>query len=278
MKPLLRKATIGALVLVVLVFLTFVPKTVAVFIVAILIAYGVNPVVNRLSRKLSRGAAIGLVYGILFAAVLVAGIIVIPDTINQLQTFFSGSGSYLDAIQRLVDHVQTWLHAKLRTQVLPPQFADIEGHALAQLSTLFNTAVQSVGNILLSIANVLLIGITAVVLSFYLLTNVDEIRTSFYSFFPPQSKRRAQQFAREVSRVVGGFMLGQIVLCAFSGVATFAALLLTRSQYALLLGVATGLLYAVPYLGVVLAIVMGFLLGLLQSTNMAFITAAIILV
>ncbi|MDQ2817785.1 MAG: AI-2E family transporter [Candidatus Eremiobacteraeota bacterium] len=277
-KPLIRKSVMAGLVLVIVTFLKFIPKTVAVFLVATLIAYGVNPIVNSLSRHLARGAAIAIVYASLFAAVLVTAIVVIPDTITQLQTFFAGSGAYLDATQRLIDHAQAWLQGKFRTQVLPRQFADIESHALAQLSALFNTAVQSVGNIVLSIANVLLIGITAVILSFYLLTHIDDIRESFYSFFPTRSKARVQQLSTEVSRVVGGFMLGQIVLCAFSGIATYAALLLTHSPYALLLGVLTGLFYAVPYLGVFVAILIGFMLGLLKSWNMALLTAAIILV
>ncbi|MDQ6825137.1 MAG: AI-2E family transporter, partial [Candidatus Eremiobacteraeota bacterium] len=172
--------------------------------------------------------------------------------------------------------VQVWLHTRFRAQVLPPQFADIEGRVLAQVSALLNAAVQSIGNIVLSIANVLLIGVTAVMLSFYMLTHVDEIRASFYSLFPARAQSSAHHFTREVARVVGGFMLGQIVLCAYSGVATFAVLLLIRSQYALLLGVITGLLYAVPYLGVLVAVLIGFALGLLVTWKVAVLTAVLI--
>jgi predicted PurR-regulated permease PerM len=174
--------------------------------------------------------------------------------------------------------VEHYITAHFGAQVLPPQLKDIEGRFAAEIGALLNIALAEAGNVVVGIANVLIIGITAVVLSYYLLTHSDEIRTSFFSLFPERSQKKAHQFAYEVSRAVGGFIFGQIVLSAFSGAATFVLLLLFRSDYALLLGVLTGLLYAIPYIGIFIAVVLGALLGALQSWPMALITAAIIFI
>jgi predicted PurR-regulated permease PerM len=273
-----RSAIIVVSIAGVVYFLTLIPKTVEVFIIATLIAYGVNPIVLKLSRRVPRLVAIGLVYAALIVVTLVASIIIIPDTLNQLQVFFNNGPTYLAWGQHFVDGLQQWMVAKFGSHVLPPQVVDIEGRITSEIASLLNAALAGAGNLVLGIANVVIIGITAVVLSYFLLSHNDEIRESFYSLFPARAQEKAHIFSREVARAVGGFIYGQIVLSTFCGIAVFVILLLARSQYALLLGVLTGLLYAVPYLGILVALVCGALLGALQSWQMAIVTVVVIFV
>jgi len=273
-----RTAIIVAATVAVIYFLTLIPKTVEVFIVATLIAYGVNPIVLRLGLRMPRAAAVALVYVALVAVTVVASVIIIPDTVNQLQAFFSNGTSYFSAAQQLIAGAQHWVTDRFGSRVLPPQFSDIEGRAATELAALFNAAIAGAGNFVLGIANILIIGITAVVLSYFFLSHTDEIRASFYSLFPERAQEKAHLFSREVAHAVGGFIFGQIVLCAFCGIATFVVLLIARSQYALLLGMLTGLLYAIPYLGILIAVLCGAMLGALQSWPMAIVTVVVIFV
>ena len=273
-----RTAVIVAAVVALLYFLTLIPRTVEVFIVATLIAYGVNPIVLRLSRRMPRALAIGLVYATLVIAIVVAIGVIVPDTVNQLQVFFSNGSTYVAGAQHLLAGVQQFVIQKFGSRVLPPQFLDIEGRAATEIAALLNAALAGAGNIALGLANLLIIGITAVVLSYFFLSHSDEIRESFYSLFPDRALDKAHIFSREVARAVGGFIFGQVVLCAFCGVLTFVVLAIAQSQYALLLGVLTGVLYAVPYLGIMIAIVCGVLLGALQSWTMAVVTVVVIFI
>ncbi|HYK53088.1 MAG TPA: AI-2E family transporter [Candidatus Eremiobacteraceae bacterium] len=259
-------------------FLTLIPKTVEVFIVATLIAYGVNPIVRGLVRRMPRPVAIGLVYGVLVAVVIVAIVVIIPDTVGQLQVFFSNGSTYASDAQNVLAGLQQYIDQHWGSKVLPPQFQDIEGRAATEIATLLNTAVAGLGNLVLGIANMLVIGITGVVLSYFFLSHSEEIRDSFYSLFPERAQDTAHLFSREVSHAVGGFIVAQLVLCAFTGIATFLVLLIMRSNYALLLGVITGILYAVPYLGIMIALTCGVLLGALQSWPMAIGTAVVIFI
>jgi predicted PurR-regulated permease PerM len=273
-----RTAIIVALLVVLVYFLTWIPKTVEVFIVATLIAYGVNPVVRRLVKRMPRPFAIGLVYAVLVAGIIVAIVVIIPDTVNQLQVFFSNGGTYVTGAQSMLAGLQQYIDSHVGSRVLPPQFLDIEGRAATEIATLLNAALAGAGNLVLGIANMLIIGITAVVLSYFFLSHSDEIRESFYSLFPERAQDTAHLFSREVSHAVGGFIVAQLALCAFTGIATFVVLLIIRSDYALLLGVVTGVLYAVPYLGIMVALVCGVLLGALQSWPMAIGTVIVIFV
>ena len=273
-----RTAIIIAVLAVLVYFLTWIPKTVEVFIVATLIAYGINPVVRRLVTRMPRPVAIGLVYAALVAGIIVAIVVIIPDTVNQLQVFFSNGGTYVSGAQSMLAGLQQYIDQHFGSRVLPPQFLDIEGRAATEIATLLNAALSGAGNLVLGIANMLIIGITAVVLSYFFLSHSDEIRESFYSLFPERAQGTAHLFSREVSHAVGGFIVAQLALCAFTGIVTFVVLLTMRSDYALLLGVITGVLYAVPYLGIMVALVCGVLLGALQSWPMAIATVAVIFI
>lgn len=273
-----RRALIAAAVVAFLVLLTRIPYTVEVFILATLIAYGVNPLVHRLVRRMPRPLAIGLVYAGVVALLLIAGVIIILDSVAQLQTIFGNFGSYVASAQHVAVETQTLLNAKFGAKVLPPQLLDIEGRVGAEVATLVNVVLTSAGAFAFGVVQAVVVAITAIILSYFFLRHSAAIRESFCSLFPDRAQDQAQMFAREVGRVVGGFIYGQLVLCAFTGAFTTLVLLLTGSQYALLLGVLTGLFYAVPYLGIFVAIVAGALLGLTQSWTMALITVVTIFI
>lgn len=277
-RPWWRIAIILALIAGAIYFLTLIPRTVEVFIVATLIAYGVNPIVRRLLKRMPRPFAIALVYASLVAIVVIAVVIIIPDTVNQLQVFFSNGPAYVSGAQKLITGMQQFVTAKFGERVLPPQFQDIEGRAATEIASLLNAALAGAGGLVLGIANMLIIGVTGVVLSYFFLSHSDEIRTTFFSLFPDNAQDKAHQFSRETARAVGGFIFGQLVLCAFCGITTFIVLLIARSQYALLLGVLTGVLYAVPYIGIMVAVVCAVLLGALQSWTMAIVAVVAIFV
>jgi predicted PurR-regulated permease PerM len=256
--------------------LTLIRHTVEVFVLAALIAFGVNPIVRRMSRRMPRLLAIGVVYLTLIVLVLVAALIIVPDTINQIQAIFANSSTYVDNVHRFIGSAQAWFGARFKMQVLPPQFQDIERHALNELTMWAQTALSSVTSFVVGVVDAVVVGIAAVVISYYLLAHAGEIQAFYYSCFPERSLPAARAFAREVARVFGGFMLGNFVLFVFTAAVTFVVLAIFKSQFALLLGIVTGLLYLVPYLGVVVAIIFGMLLGLTQSGEASIIAGIVI--
>ncbi|HEV2037430.1 MAG TPA: AI-2E family transporter [Candidatus Eremiobacteraceae bacterium] len=277
-RALVRPLVIGALIVLAIYVLLRIRMTVEIFIIATLIAYGINPVVRALSKKLHRLLVIVIVYTLFLLLLLLAAIIVIPTTIDQLQSLFANSGDYLAAAQTFIDRQELWINKRLGGHMLPPQLRNLEDTAISRLSDLLQAALSGVGILVVSVINALIIGITAIILSYYLLVNAHAIRETFLSFFPDRSQLKAQYFVREVGRIFGGFVGGQIILSTFSGVFTFFGLQLIQSQYAVLLAVLTGVLYAIPYLGVFAALLVGALLGLLQSWQTALWTVIIIFV
>jgi predicted PurR-regulated permease PerM len=255
---------------------TMIRHTVEVFVLASLIAFGVNPVVRRLAKRMPRLLAIALIYLALVVLVLIAALIIVPDTINQVQAVFANSGEYTDRARQIIENAQAWFTARFKMHVLPPQFQDIEQHALNEVTTWAQTALSGVTSFVVGVVDAVIVGIAAVIISYYLLAHSSEMQAFYYGLFPDRSLPGARAFAREVARVFGGFMMGNFVLFAFTAALTAAVLAIFHSQYALLLGIVTGLLYLVPYLGLVIAIIFGMLLGLLQSGEASIIVGLVI--
>lgn len=271
-----RPTLFVAVILLGILVLRRIPKTIEVFIVATLIAYGINPIVHRLEKRMPRLAVIVIVYALFLLLMLAGAIIVVPTILDQLQSLFANSGDYLNSAQAFLERQQAWLNRRFGGHMLPPQLTNLEGQAMDRLSGLLQSGLSSAGLLLVAVINGVVIGITAVVLSYYFLVNAHAIKQTFLSLFPDRAQRGAQLFVSEVGRVFGGYVGGQIILSAFCGVFTFLGLELLQTPYALLLGVLTGLLYAIPYLGVFAAMVVGMLLGLLQSWQVAVWIGAII--
>ncbi len=256
--------------------LSLIPRTVEVFVIATLIAYGLSPVVRWMSRRIPRSAAIASTYILFILLTTVGFIIIIPNTVEQLQSVFARGAVYAPNVQHFIDQTAQNLRARFGEHVLPSQVQDIEAQAITKLSSLFTSALSGVGSIIVNVANLIFVGVMAALLSYFLLAHVDEIHSSFYSLFHERAQKAARFFAREVARVVGGYILGQAILSTFCTVATFLILLAVTPDYALLLGLLTGALYAFPYLGVLVALVIGGLLGLLTSWKVALIIMLVI--
>ncbi|TAM62076.1 AI-2E family transporter [bacterium] len=261
-------AVVVAIVLALAVLL-HIPKTATVFVVATLVAFGVHPVVELLSRRIARGAAIAIVYAALLALMVLLLVVVIPEAILQMQLVFANSPVYLTDMQGALAGIERALQSHVGRFPLPPELSDLQGHALSELSTLISRLVASLGTFVLNTVNALVIGVTALILSYYLLVHESAILGGFNSLFPQSRRAEARGLAHEIAAIFGGFIIGQIILCAATGALTFVALWLLRFNYALLVAVIAGTFYAIPYIGPLLALLLGALLGSLQGGAMA---------
>ncbi|HLN47393.1 MAG TPA: AI-2E family transporter [Magnetospirillaceae bacterium] len=272
-----RFAVIAVSLAIVLYVLSLIPKTVEVFVVAILIAYGLNPIVRRLSHRMPRAVAIVVVYAALTLVAAVFFLLIIPATLDQFQVVFANTPAYIDLARGFIDALQLWLKHHFGSLVATNQISQIEATNMGRLSTSLEGALGSISAVLVGIGGALVVLIFGVVLSYFLLANSDAIRNSFQSLFPDRLQPQARYFAREVGRVVGGFIVGQLILVAIAFALTYVALLVIRSPFALLLSVIAGLCYAIPYIGVVVASTAGFLLGALTSWKVGIVVALIIM-
>ena len=214
------------------------------------------PLCRLLEKKLPGGvsAALALILLILFTAG--ACLLVLPQTVGQLQQLGTALPSLLDSLKGYLLRVTEWMnqHGVDLTALqegLTSQLTQAAGGLVGRAVSLTTTVLSSLSKVLLS-----------PLLAFYLLRDRRRISAGLTLLLPVNHRARGVRAAREMKRETAAFLRGQLILSLTVGSLTALGLLLTGTPGWLLLGVLMGILELVPYIGPVIAGVPAVLLAL----------------
>ena len=115
---------------------------------------------------------------------------------------------------------------------------------------------NSIGTVLGAVA---LIAVLPVV-HYYLLKDFPHIKERLVALFPTSGGRRDYLF--KIGRVVGDYLRGQLIICAIAGFNVTVALMILDVPFALVIGIAGGLLNLIPNIGIIVTNVIGIGIGL----------------
>ncbi|MGP6159284.1 MAG: AI-2E family transporter [Vulcanimicrobiaceae bacterium] len=257
-------------------FASRIPRTISVFVIAAFIAFGVAPLVGKLERWMPRGAAIAIVYIGLLTLVVVLALLVVPATLGQLQIIGTSAPSYIQTAQTWLDQLETVLRGRFGKTYLPAGFLDLKDLIAAKLSLAFNAMLATLPNLLIGTVTGAVIGLSAIVLSAFFLIRGSTVADSFYSLLPKGRQATARALGTEIAQVFGSYVSGQIALCVITGALIFAFTAFAGFKYALLLGIISGIAYAVPFAGMIAAHLTGLLLAAPQGLQTVLWVQAIV--
>jgi predicted PurR-regulated permease PerM len=240
----------------------------APFLLAAAIAYLFDPLVDRLQQRrigkirLNRTAGtlivlFGLVLGFILLALILAPLVQAQTRLLMLQI--------PKGIEWGSQTLLPWLTVTFGIDLMRDQAQIVnwlKEHVseLTQLTRYLPRLTDGGLAILALVANLLLVPVVL----FYLLRDWDHVMRSLGDWIPLRMKARTLAIAGEIDRVLSEFVRGQVlvilVMCLFYSV----ALWLVGLDYALAVGLISGILVFVPYLGVVVGVLLGSLAGLAQ--------------
>ena len=227
----------------------------APFIFALALALMLDPVVDRLERTgMRRAFAVGLVF-LVFVGV-VGGLLslAVPALIAQAQDLTHNGPGYL---QRLRETINTFLlaHPRVMGVDLPQNFESLSQPITERLSEWIRGSAGKVTGYLLSSIEILFQSVITLIVTFYLLMDIDRLRARLFYLAPERWRKPMGGIGKDIGGVVSSYLRGLIIVSILYGVATFVLLLGMGTvhrelySYALLVGFAGGLLYSIPYLG-----------------------------
>jgi predicted PurR-regulated permease PerM len=235
------------------------------FLIAFALAYAFDPVIDRIeARGLSRTWSVVL-FSIPAALVfLVIPLLLIPPLVGELQTLASQAPRLSEWIRDLYVNVVEWL-GRLRLgvdQEAVRQFAfDRAEGVLSALPGFLFRLVRGLTNVFSLVSFFV---ITPVV-TFYMLKDIDRLRSWTASLLPPEREEIVRRIARDVDLDLSRYLRGQLLVCLVVGTLTAGGLLVLGAPYALLLGVVTGILNFVPYVGLAVSLALAVLATQLAS-------------
>lgn len=232
------------------------------FVIGIALAYLLDPLATRLTKRgMSRVVAALLILAGFVLAVIGTMLLVAPVLAKQFSGFVS---QFIGSVPNYVQHIQSWIDDPSH-----PWLKRIVGDSFAQtdksVSNLVVPAIESLNGLvgsllassraLISVFSVLIIG---PVVAFYLLCDWDRVLNSLDRLIPLPQRQTVRGLAREVDVSISAYVHGQSIVCLILGCYYAIALTAVGSRYGLLIGVVSGIISFIPYVGSFTALVMSF--------------------
>ena len=245
------------------------------FVIGLVLAYLLTPLVNRLDERLPRWLAILLVYVIGTILVVSAFTFVIPPLVDQIQSLIKAIPS-IDRIEELGNRLLNQYQSSVPEQIREP-INNGASSAIRTLQTNFTTYIQRVGgfvlNQVLQIVNTItfLIGFLIIpIWLFYVLNDQNEGKRFVDRLLHPRIRPDFWHTWTIVNRILMDYVRGQLLLCAAVGLATGVGLLLLRLlgvpvQYVLLLAILAGITEFIPVIGPIIGAIPAIVLALFSD-------------
>jgi len=225
------------------------------FILAGVIAYLGNPFVELLARRRVPRTIASLGLFLIFALVVISlFLLLIPVLYHQ-------SLILLGQFNTLIDWVQANLAPKL-VQLLgindPLDFLSIKqliSSHLSQSTGVIKGLVASLKHSSHMLISMVMTIVLVPVVSFYLLRDWNTILLKIEGILPVTKRSAIVCFFRESDQVLAAFFKGQLLVMVALGVIYSVGLWLVGLKVALIIGMISGLVAIVPYLGFIVGIV-----------------------
>ncbi len=246
------------------VFLYLIRSILLPFVVGMLAAYFLDPAVDRLRKRgWSRSAAAALITAIFFVIVATACGLLVPQILQQLASLASELPGYIHTLHEKyaadIDRY-TALLSKQQTESIKNTAASAGGTLANALSTIIPSMLQSG----LAVLNLLsLIFLTPVVI-FYLLRDWKELVQRIDDMLPRDHAVTIREQLKEIDRTLSGFIHGQTNVCLIMAVYYGITLSGIGLNFGLGMGILTGFLLFIPFVGYVFSLLVCLAIALFQ--------------
>jgi predicted PurR-regulated permease PerM len=249
------------------------------FIMAVIIAYLITPLVCRLQRKrIPRTAAILLVY--LFFTLLIASFLffVVPELVNNIRELLNTLPGIVTRYQELFnDFLFTIQSSKWSSDIKDMLFEEINNSAAAAQSFVTDALKRSL-TVFVQAATMFFDLVLAMVIAFYLIKDADFFKSSVLSLVPRRWRNGITGTGKEINLILSNFIQGQLMLALIVGILETIGLLIVRVRYPLVLGLVGGIANIIPYFGPIIGAVPSIAVALLESPMKAVWTALVFII
>lgn len=231
-----------------------------VLLLTLLLSIIVSGPVDFLERKgLGRAWGTLIVFGCLALVLALVGVGLGSVIEEQARSLSRSLPTLLSSVQGRVDQLQDRLN--LQSDFFQPDTGRLLDAARGFLSGNTVSTVASVGA---SVANVLSLGVVVVIATIYAVAKPAPLVNGFVSLFPAGWRGRVREVLGELYMTVGRWFVGQLVSMFVIGLLFTVSMAIIGVPYALLLGLLSGLLAFVPYVGALVSVIPPILLALVS--------------
>jgi predicted PurR-regulated permease PerM len=238
-------------------------------LLALLFAIMLRPVVSFLNKRLRFPHLIAAMFAIILFVMIFLGVfyfisIQVTDMVNDWGKIKTNFLYHIEHFQRII---RDNLHLSKREQNEFINKAAKDG---------MNSGKEMVGSTLNSFADILLNATLVPIYAFLFLYYQNHFVTFLRKLFKPEHHKKLQQILVQIKEAVQGYVVGLLFEMIAVSVLTTIGLYLIGVQYYILLGIITGILNLVPYIGILFAGALSIVVSLSGSTELSIALGVII--
>lgn len=222
----------------------FIKAVLGPFLVAVIISYLLNPVVNLLAtRGVPRSVAVLLIYSLFISAIAIV-------LTNLVPLFNAQLGELAEHLPEWNRRVQSWIDQYNHSKDSLPD--SVRLGVEKSLDRLESAITDGVGNLMDSLGttlNQLFLVLIIPFLAFYMLKDVDVIGKAVITLLPVRRRKDVLHLFRDVDEALGNYIRGQLLVCLGVGIMAYVGYLIIDLPYALILALLVGIFNVIPYLG-----------------------------
>ena len=234
------------------------------FVIAAVLAYVLNPLVEWLQlKRFKRGAASMMVMVFALSVLLALTLIIVPMLINQ----FNNLVARLPQITAFVQNtLLPWLsryagrYIELDTQSIVGWLQSHTGELSGTLQKIMPEVMKQSGNVISGVSNLFLLPF----LLYYFLLDWRRWSQGISKLVPRRFIDTYSRITGNMDEILGEFLRGQLMVMLIMGVVYGVGLMLTGLDSGFAIGMIAGILVFIPYLGAFTGLLLATVAALLQ--------------
>ena len=255
-------------------FVYSITGVVLAFLLTILFSIIFSAPVNYLHRRgLGRTWGMLAVVAALVVALWVFGLAIVPAVEAQSSQFVNAFPTLLQEAVGLFNRVQGFFGLGARISLDGESFSELGRQVLT------GGAVSTAAGVGLTVATAVSLGLVVFIATIYMVIRPEPWVEGFVSLFPAGWRQRTREVLFELYHTVQRWFLGQLAAMSFIGVFWAISLSIIDVPFALLLGIFSGLISFIPYLGATISVVLPVLLALISDPfTVVYVIAAFVII
>ena len=268
-----KKLAVSVVIIIALVLLIslairmpIIKQLVNLIFISFIISYILKPLYMLLIRRgVNKKAASALIVVGLLSLILITFMLVIPSIFREslsVNKVIGDLGSYLINAKTKINVLST---NKIMSNIINTIYYKSNAQIILILNKLLDSIMGLGENILTYMVSPLII--------YYFLCDSEKMINKTLIIFPPESRTIIKKILDDIDKVLGRYIISQIILCGIITIATFLILMFMKVDFPLILSLINGIFNIIPYFGPIFGIIPIILIALLESPKTALYTA-----
>lgn len=242
------------------------------FVLGIVIAYLLNPLVKRFStRGIKRTTSTILILVVFFVLMTLLVVFTAPIIAKESKDLIAALPGYMDQLFVLIEPYKEWIKANIGGDYIAESKTFLKENMSKILSVSGGIAggIAAGGQAVLGLLTTLVL---TPLVAFFMMKEWPAITGWVEGLIPRQHEKMVQDLITQIDKKLAGFIRGQLTVAFLLGLIYAVALTVADLNYGFLIGITAGLLSIIPLVGSTLGLIVSVAVAWFQAGTIEYVS------